>query len=512
MKLAHKMLLAPLFTAVVLLGTGQLNVSLNARQADAAQAQFVEQLGSFKALSASQEMLALTHADAYRTVALMASLDEAKVKAARAALARQAGEVKRRMQALGANAGANAELARIAAEAGRLIDSYVNQADGAIDMATVDANTGIAAMQGADAAFAGLAKSVAEVVARIEVDGKAAAAAAATRSRNMNTLLALLGLALAGAALAAASVMQRRFVADIRLASLVATDVAAGRLDAAVATERRDEVGDLLRALGSMQTQLRQVVGEVRASADSIALASAEVAQGNADLSQRTEQTAANLQQTAGSMEQLTGTVRQSADAAGQANQLAGSACEVASRGGAVVSQVVTTMHEINASSRKIADIIGTIDGIAFQTNILALNAAVEAARAGEQGRGFAVVAAEVRSLAQRSAAAAKEIKGLIGNSVDKVESGGRLVADAGQTMHEIVASVQRVSDIIAEITAAASEQSLGIGQVNGAVTQLDQMTQQNAALVEQSAAAAESLREQAGRLSGVVAIFKLTA
>ena len=211
-------------------------------------------------------------------------------------------------------------------------------------------------------------------------------------------------------------------------------------------------------------------------------------------------------------MEQLTGTVKQSADSARQANQLASSAAEVAARGGSVVSQVVSTMDEINASSKKIADIIGVIDGIAFQTNILALNAAVEAARAGEQGRGFAVVAGEVRNLAQRSAEAAKEIKGLIGTSVDKVESGSKLVADAGQTMNEIVASVQRVTDIIGEITAAASEQSDGIGQVNVAVTQLDQMTQQNAALVEQSAAAAESLKDQAVRLAQVVGTFRVDA
>jgi methyl-accepting chemotaxis protein len=210
-------------------------------------------------------------------------------------------------------------------------------------------------------------------------------------------------------------------------------------------------------------------------------------------------------------MEQLTGTVMQSADSARQANQLASSAAEVAARGGAVVAQVVATMDEINNSSKKIADIIGVIDGIAFQTNILALNAAVEAARAGEQGRGFAVVASEVRSLAQRSAQAAREIKGLIGTSVEKVEGGSRLVADAGRTMEEIVGSVQRVTDIIGEITAAASEQSQGIGQVNGAITQLDQMTQQNAALVEESAAAAESLKEQAQRLAQEVAVFRLT-
>jgi methyl-accepting chemotaxis protein len=293
-----------------------------------------------------------------------------------------------------------------------------------------------------------------------------------------------------------------------RLAERIAT----GDLTSSVDTSGRDEPAALMRALDAMQQSLGGIVGQVRNASESIQVASSEVASGNADLSGRTEQAASNLQQTAASMEQLTGTVRQSADSARQANQLAASAAEVAQRGGSVVSQVVSTMDEINASSKKISDIIGTIDGIAFQTNILALNAAVEAARAGEQGRGFAVVAGEVRSLAQRSAEAAKEIKALIGTSVEKVGSGSRLVADAGATMTEIVASVRRVSDVIGEITAASNEQSEGIGQVNSAVTQLDQMTQQNAALVEESAAAAESLRQQAGLLAQAVGTFKVTA
>ena len=291
----------------------------------------------------------------------------------------------------------------------------------------------------------------------------------------------------------------------------VAERIAEGHLGNTLEQGGKDELGRLLQAIAGMQDRLRSLVGEIRKTANTIEVASAEVATGNQDLSQRTEQAASNLQQTASSMEQLTGTVRQSADAAAQANQLAASAAEVAQRGGQVVAQVVTTMDAINASSKKIRDIIGTIDGIAFQTNILALNAAVEAARAGEQGRGFAVVAGEVRSLAQRSAEAAREIKALIGNSVDKVETGSRLVTDAGSTMNEIVASVQRVTDIIGEITAASSEQSSGLSQINGAVTQLDQMTQQNTALVEESAAAAESLREQATRLAGLVSTFQLS-
>jgi methyl-accepting chemotaxis protein len=287
-------------------------------------------------------------------------------------------------------------------------------------------------------------------------------------------------------------------------AKVVAERIAAGELFSSNRqTEGQDEPAALLRSLLQMQETLRAMVGRVRASTDSIGTASAEISTGNADLSSRTEQAAS-------SMEQLAVTVKQSAASAHQANRLAGTAASVAERGGQVVSQVVSTMDEINTSSKKIADIIGVIDGIAFQTNILALNAAVEAARAGEQGRGFAVVASEVRSLAQRSAQAAREIKTLIGTSVDKVQSGSKLVADAGATMNEIVASVQRVNDIIGGISAAAAQQSDGIGQVNGAVSQLDEMTQRNAALVEQSAAAAESLKDQANRLAQVVGEFQL--
>ena len=295
-------------------------------------------------------------------------------------------------------------------------------------------------------------------------------------------------------------------------ASSVAARIATGDLGSPIVIDGNDEFRPMLERMSEMQAALQRLVSQVQSSTQSIATASAEIATGNQNLSGRTEQTASNLQQAASAMEQLTSTVRQSADSARQANQLASTATEVASRGGTVVTQVVATMEKIHSSSKKIADIIGVIDGIAFQTNILALNAAVEAARAGEQGRGFAVVASEVRSLAQRSDEAAREIKTLIGASVESVESGSRLVADAGQTMAEIVSSVQRVSDIIGEISAAVSEQSDGIGQVNGSVTQLDQMTQQNAALVEQSAAAADSLTTQAQALTQVVAVFKLGA
>ncbi|HEY8100732.1 MAG TPA: methyl-accepting chemotaxis protein [Burkholderiaceae bacterium] len=290
----------------------------------------------------------------------------------------------------------------------------------------------------------------------------------------------------------------------------IAQTVAAGDLTSRIEVDGNDEASQLLRALKDMNESLVRIVGEVRVSTDTIATASGQIASGNMDLSARTESQASSLEKTASSMEELTSTVKQNADNARQANQLAVSASEVAVKGGSVVTQVVDTMGSINASSKKIVDIIGVIDGIAFQTNILALNAAVEAARAGEQGRGFAVVAAEVRNLAQRSAGAAKEIKTLIGDSVDKVDIGAKLVDQAGATMQEIVDSVRRVTDIMSEITAASQEQMSGIEQVNGAVTQMDSSTQQNAALVEEAAAAAQSLRDQAGKLSQVVSVFKL--
>jgi len=290
----------------------------------------------------------------------------------------------------------------------------------------------------------------------------------------------------------------------------VARTVAGGDLGSTIAVSRHDELGELQGALKAMNESLVRIVSDVRHGSDSIATGSDQIATGNADLSTRTEQQASSLQETAASMEQMNATVRNSADTARQATQLASAASGAAVRGGEVVGQVVATMQDIQHSSQKIGDIIGVIDGIAFQTNILALNAAVEAARAGEQGRGFAVVASEVRNLAQRSAEAAKEIKGLIGASVDKVDAGSRLVGDARAAMEDIVGQVRRVTDLIAEIGAATAEQSNGIGQVNTAITQLDQATQQNAALVEESAAAAESLRTQAARLAEAVGFFRL--
>ncbi len=334
-------------------------------------------------------------------------------------------------------------------------------------------------------------------------------AAASYASARWAILVGIVLSACIGAALAWS--ISAQVSAPIEDAAKVLQSVADGDLTHQVSATRRDEIGDMQAALARMISSLSDMVHQVRTGADSVATASSQIAQGNTDLSSRTENQASSLQQTAASVEEMAGTVRTNADNAHQANQLASAASDVAAKGGEVVSQVVDTMNGIQTASRKISDIIGVIDGIAFQTNILALNAAVEAARAGEQGRGFAVVAGEVRSLAQRSAQAAREIKTLINDSVEKVNSGSQLVSAAGATMGDVVTQVRKVTDLVGEIAHASTEQSQGIGQINQAVAQLDQATQQNAALVEESMAAADSLRSQAQKLAEAVAVFKLS-
>ncbi len=355
------------------------------------------------------------------------------------------------------------------------------------------------------------AEGVMSKLVQLQIDVAAKEYASANQSKS--TVFAA-AIALTVLAVALGSILSwliaRSITAPISKAVQVAQTVAAGDLSHDFDVQGTDEPAQLLTALKGMTASLVEIVSQVRLSSDSIATGSSQIAMGNADLSQRTEEQASNLQQTAASMEQMNATVKQNADTARTANQLATSASQVAAKGGEVVAQVVSTMEDITASSRKISDIISVIDGIAFQTNILALNAAVESARAGEHGRGFAVVAGEVRTLAQRSAEAAREIKALIGQSVEKVETGSRYVGEAGLTMNDIVSQVKRVADLIGEIGAATTEQTQGIDQISHAVNQLDQVTQQNAALVEESAAAAESLKHQAASLANVVSVFKL--
>ncbi|HMM83884.1 methyl-accepting chemotaxis protein [Azohydromonas sp.] len=497
--LAMAALVALLFGATLIHTRGQIAHGAQLEQAQQAK------------LEATLRWAGLTETNAARVLASLLSADPA-VEATMApqiqATTAKISELHKQVDALSTDDDEKAALQRVAATRKAYIDARNAaaklKADGQADAAAAAVRDSVAS---AIATYVQAQRDFATLQQQrwdaMRVDNAQAREATVWRvAAAVFAMLALLGTATRFAV--------RAIVRPLREAVEHARRIGAGDLAVPLHSDRSDEIGDLLRALAQMQDSLRRVVGEVRASTEGIRLASSEVASGNQDLSSRTEQAAASLQQTAASMEQLASTLRHSADSAAQANQLAVSASGVARQGGQVVAEVVETMQQIHASSQKIADIIGTIDGIAFQTNILALNAAVEAARAGEQGRGFAVVAGEVRSLAQRSAEAAKEIKALIGTSVDKVGTGTRLVADAGKTMHEIVASVQRVTDIIGEISAATREQSTGIGQVNTAVGQLDQVTQQNAALVEEGAAAAESLKDQALRLAGVVSTFRL--
>jgi methyl-accepting chemotaxis protein len=501
------------FIGLVILFIGAVAVVGLVRSAGILAEGRVKQMAAVEMVQITTEWNGLTETNAVRNIAILLSQGTGvgdAFKDAVTATSAQVSELQKKIEAMASNEADKAQLTKIAELRKAVIDLREKakqiKAGGNDDEALKMMNAQyLPTMASYIAAQKQLVKMQQERVVEIALDTE-------ERRKNNSTGI-LVGLAVIVAIIFMGTAWLVRSIREpLEQANALAARIAQGDLSTAVVTHREDEFGALLDSLSAMNQSLSRMVSEVRSSTDSIAIASSEIAQGNNDLAQRTEQTSSNLQATASSMDALTSTVQHSADNARQASSLAASASSVAQRGGTVVTQVVETMQEINASSKKISDIIGVIDGIAFQTNILALNAAVEAARAGEQGRGFAVVASEVRSLAGRSADAAKEIKSLIGTSVDKVESGTKLVTDAGATMQEIVDSVRRVADVIGEITAAATEQSTGIAGVNQAIGNLDQMTQQNAALVEQSAAAAESLRDQADRMKQAVSVFKVGA
>lgn len=393
-----------------------------------------------------------------------------------------------------------------------MFEAYDSAVEGTLDMKVAGPAIASTFLSTAQAEYDKLLAATKEVTAFQLENAGLDVAGASQSAQTASMVIGLLTVVALGAGIALTLLVSRGLVRRVDLLVLATERLADGDLVQEMRSQGHDEIGRLMEGMGVVRRRLADSMRSVQEASESVRVAAHEIASGNADLSIRTEQQAGSLQQTAASMEEMNSAVRNNADTARQANRLATEASQVASKGGVVVQEVVTTMDEITQSSRRIADIIGTIDGIAFQTNILALNAAVEAARAGEQGRGFAVVAGEVRSLAQRSAEAAKQIKGLINDSVQKVETGANLVGNAGTTMHEIVRQVRGVSDLIGAITAATEEQSQGIDQVGHAVNQLDQTTQQNAALVEQSAAAAESLKLQANRLAEAVSFFRLTA
>ncbi|HZN47229.1 MAG TPA: methyl-accepting chemotaxis protein [Ramlibacter sp.] len=510
MKIWHKILVAPGLAIVFLLGFGAIAYGVVDRQNAALEDLAKKRLaGVVVATDAAQE-LSEVHSNVYRLFTWIANLSEDKVKQS---TAQQKARIDSAVVALTQFRGQ----AHLGAEERKKVDAilpmmakYGKLVDDAIDISKVDVSVGAMTMQAADTHFQAMLRNLDELVQHEKKLAQDSYESSARASRTAAVLLLAILLAAVAASIAAALLMSRAIVRPLHAAIRAADQIARGDLSADVKVRGTDETADLLKALAEMTNNLRQLVGEVAGGAHMVADTSAQIAQGNQDLSQRTEEQASTLEETASSMEELTSTVSLNAQNARQASQLAMNASDVARKGGQVVGQVVSTMAGISGSSRKIGDIIGVIDGIAFQTNILALNAAVEAARAGEQGRGFAVVAAEVRNLAQRSAAAAKEIKSLIGESVEKVDAGGKLVHDAGKTMDEIVASVKQVSDLIAEIAAASEEQDSGIQQVNTAVTQMDQVVQQNASLVEEAAAATESMKVQASSLLRMVARFKL--
>ncbi|MEJ8840439.1 methyl-accepting chemotaxis protein [Ramlibacter sp. AN1133] len=509
MKIWHKILIAPGVAIAFLVALGATAFLMLKQQNDGLEALVTQRMARFEIAADAARDMGQVHSGVYRLMTWMANYDDAKIKAIASGLRKNLDEVS---ASLGKLAGGDlgAEERKLVETVQPLLAKYRAGVDKGVELGTVDVSIGLMAMQTTDTQFQAVVQDLDALVAleqRLARESYDAAGAAYRRT------LLILGALVAGAAAAALLIalkLSRTIVRPLHTAIAATNRIAEGDLTVQLRVRGTDESAQLLHAVGAMNDGLRKLVGEVSSGARMVADTSTQIAHGNVDLSQRTEEQASTLEETASSMEELTSSVTQNAQNARQASDLARGAADVARKGGSVVGEVVTTMDGISTSSRRIAEIIGVIDGIAFQTNILALNAAVEAARAGEQGRGFAVVAGEVRQLAQRSAEAARQIKGLIGDSVTKVEEGSRLVDTAGKTMNEIVAAVSRVSDLIADIAAASQEQSSGIAQVNTAVTQMDQVVQQNASLVEESTAATEAMKEQAGTLLKLVARFRI--
>lgn len=506
MKIVHKMFIAPVtaMLCVALIG-GMAVVSM--QQADRRMQHLKEvTFAGFRSASAQTIALGQIHAEVYAKMAIMSSLDEKAIKDLVADIDSKVNAVGAEVSKVQTDPAIKARVASIL----QIMARYKKAVTDAIDLGSMDPNTGVAAMQLASAEYAKLRAELAATVQALDAETSGSIQASKVANEKIMWAIGIL-FPLALLVVGVVSVVVARSVTmPLNQAVKIAQAVAAGKLDVEIDIRSSDQIGQLLAALKDMSASLARVVGEVRSGTDQIVTASTEIASGNLDLSARTEQQAGSLEETAASMEELSTTVKQNADNAERANQLAMSASEVAREGDKAVEKVIETMASINASSRKIVDIISVIDGIAFQTNILALNAAVEAARAGEQGRGFAVVAAEVRNLAHRSTAAAKEINSLIVDSVGKVDAGSALVAQAGTTMAKIVERINNVTTIMLEITEASSEQSAGIAQVNQAIVEMDTVTQHNAALVEEAAAAAAALQEQAGNLARVVSVFEL--
>ncbi len=510
MKLSVKLMIAPLVAIGFLIAMGAASYSALSLQQEAANTFYQGVFGRYKSVVEADSVMGDVHAGIYRLLSIAGAVDESRLIA-------EAGEVKWRLEEAKNQLSQLANLSDKGQAGDAVLDSalekltkYAKAVELAIELGSVDANTGTAAMQTADFAYQELNKDLALLVEaeRNRAEELFGVTRAAYRSA-WDTML-ILAVAAVILSLLAAFLQARAMVVRLRRAMQSADALARGDLTRRVNGDSRDEVGQMLTALGNSTEQLARLVGTVRQITDSVQAASGEIARGNQDLSSRTEEQASSLEETASSLEELTTTVRQNAENAQRASHLAAEATGAATKGGQVVEKVVETMDRITGSSRKISEITAVIDSIAFQTNLLALNAAVEAARAGEQGRGFAVVAAEVRNLAQRSSGSAKEIKRLIEESVGLVQSGSQLVGQAGNTMDEIMSAVKRVTEIVTAITTASQEQSMGIDQVNQAMAQIDRVTQQNAALVEEAAASAESLQEQAEQLVSAVVAFKL--